>query len=351
MKIIATSLLSAFYGFKDVTHILVSLKKPNEIEIPDYLNLNDFFDHKSETLNLIVIKDECCYTLTLKTSQGLLSVNLEHNFKPLNTDQTTDKTKAKVALMYVYSEFSDDLNLKTKNIQYFLTHNFVTDIEYRFVINGEYQKLSFPENLKKNVLVRENVGYDYGGYIFGCNSLDEEYDYYIFINDSCVGPFINPFIDPNITTNNWVNYLIDRFNDDTTGILGSTINLNHYKEGLISPHVQGYMFMLNKKSYLALRTESDILSKIRRDKDDVIIEQEIGLSSFLLKKGFAISSLLYELNSVTAKRIPLEYAGDCLWKQTENIGRKINPFETIFVKNDPKFDNIDHSVKDYIMNI
>lgn len=149
-------------------------------------------------------------------------------------------------------------------------------------------------------------------------------------------------------TNNWINHLIDKFNQHQgTSIIGSTINLNHYHEG-IAPHVQGYMFMLNRSSYQTIRKETDILLITREDKTKIIIEQEIGLSTYLLNKGNAISSLIYELKGITSQNIPLRYAGDCLWRHSEKIDRKINPYETIFVKNDTKFDNVNHVVVEYL---
>jgi hypothetical protein len=356
-------LLSSFYGGKNVTDYIFLFISAGKINIPQFVDLNKIFGTEGDTLIItILIENKKIYNIEAKVKNGyLVDEDIYHSLLIETPVYKMEPTKAKVALVYVYSECNsefDKIIQKRRNLNYFFTHHFVPDIKYKFIVNdSSKQELKFPlpnelEHLNKDVHYRENTGYDYGGYIAGCNLLDSEepegYDYYIFLNDSCVGPFLNVSV---TCTNNWINHLIDSFNQHSnTSIFGSTINLNHY-DGTISPHVQGYMFMLNRESYQCLRTETDLLSTIRQNKQKIIIEQEIGISSYLISKGKSISSLIYELKNIDSQNMPLRYAGDCLWRHSEKIDRKINPYETLFVKDDPKFDNIHHQIKDVLVNL
>lgn len=358
-------LISAFYGirkekkYKNVTDFLSLFIIDGKIVIPSYVDLNNIFGSEGDLLIITYENYSRLFDIFYNIENGHL-IDSDRVIKIPRSRQPNEKTSRKVCIFYVYSERPNTES--EKNLRFLFRNNFIFDVDFYLIVNSDdidkdkqeiEKKFSFAirkfENLK--VLYRRNTGYDYGGYIHGCNFLSEiskRYDYYIFLNDSCIGPFINPHV---LTETNWVNYLIRRFeSDEKIGIIGSTLNLNGYSSE-IAPHVQGYMFMLSDKSYSQIRNSTDILSTERTEKQKIITEQEVGLSTFLLSEDYKISSLIHELSLVSKEKIPVFYRGDCLWRRSENLGRVLNPTELIFCKSNLCFDNIDHQIKDILIHI
>lgn len=169
-------ILSVFYGddddYKNVTDYFLLFITSGKIVIPPFVDLNKIFGRKGSNLIVTMMIDKNIYNIETKVSNGyIINEDIYHSPLTLMPVYKMEQTKNKVALIYVYSEGERRRN----NLTYFLNHHFVSDIKYKFVINGK-SDFVFPDYLQKDVLFRENIGYDYGGYITGCNALDTEED-------------------------------------------------------------------------------------------------------------------------------------------------------------------------------
>ena len=136
-----------------------------------------------------------------------------------------------------------------------------------------------------DVVVRENIGYDFMSYKVGLDSFDPtQYDEVVICNDSVYGPF----------------YPIEKMFQsmqktacDFWGVTDSTDK---------SYHLQSY-FIVFRKSVL----QSDAFRrfwkgvKVLHDKDTIIRQYEVGLTTHLINNGFKAAVL----NSVKASNLKL----------------------------------------------
>ena len=134
------------------------------------------------------------------------------------------------------------------------------DVHFLIVCNSQSIKLSLPDYIK--VLYRENIGYDFGGWSVGVltNDLYKQYDNFIFVNSSVIGPFV-----PNYYKEKWTNIYINGLQNGVK-LFGSTINccFSVYGPKMIDPvnesHVQSYIFSMDREA-LDYLIENDIFTK------------------------------------------------------------------------------------------
>ena len=318
-------ILSVFFirkkEFRNVTESFLCFVTNGVIDFPEEFDFCLFFNFEGERFLIITNRKNIFYNI----GEDFFT------FRYLSSKKIIEKTKYKACVIYSFYE-------RKKTLNYFLSNFFIEDIDYIFVSSG----ISLDEILERRdyfqIIERQNIGCDFGNYLSGLSKMRKDYDYLILMNDSTIGPFIQEDLHD---TNNWVNYFIENLISDESRIIGPTINCNHYYN-FLSPHVQGYFLLLSFDSYKLLKKNTDLFDKIRKNKIDVILEQEIGISKFFLEKGDKITSLLPEFRKIDLKNIPSEIAGDPLWFHSQKISRKISPFEVIFTKYEKKFDNIDH---------
>ncbi len=137
--------------------------------------------------------------------------------------------------------------------------------------NSELKKI---QHLTLHCIVKDNTGYDFASYRDGYNWIKENknienYDELVICNDSCFGAF-HPF-------NNMFNKMANK-DCDFWGLADCFV---------YSHHVQSY-FLVFRKNIIKSNTLGDFLNNVQhqQNKQNVIQKYEVGLSSFLIDKGF-----------------------------------------------------------------
>ena len=139
----------------------------------------------------------------------------------------------KTLITFVYVERAG--KVIQDNLRFFLRHGVLDneDYHYNFVINGHECSIEIPKLKNVSIIRRDNVGYDFGAYTESIESVDiNEYDYFIFMNDTVRGPFLPTYIPSKIT---WVEMFLDKL-DDKIKLVGPTINWSR------KPHIQSMCF-------------------------------------------------------------------------------------------------------------
>mgnify|MGYP000713289737 CR=1 FL=1 len=187
-----------------------------------------------------------------------------------------------------------------------------------------------PDYVKK--LFRDNIGFDFGGWSEALliDNLYKNYDNFIFVNSSVIGPFLPPDY-----KGNWTDIYVNGLQNNVK-LFGSTINT--IDKPLTKSHVQSYIFSMNKTTleYL-INCEIFSITNYAKTFRDAIYNKEILMSREIIKNNWNIGSLLsyYKDVDFTFKnKKPLEYKikfMNDIMKQ--NYKDKIwNIYEIVFIK-------------------
>ncbi|UDL93222.1 hypothetical protein LGH83_11440 [Lichenihabitans sp. PAMC28606] len=126
------------------------------------------------------------------------------------------------------------------------------------------------------VICRENIGYDFGSWREGFESLSHQnYEEIAFINDSCYGPCRNPEI------------MLNAGRKLGVDLWGATINRQ------FEPHVQSFFMVFGEqliKSGFASRFWRSV--EPLASKSDIISTYEMGLSKLVQNEGFSIGAVV-----------------------------------------------------------
>ena len=247
-----------------------------------------------------------------------------------------DKTR-RISVIYVYHE-SEDARI---NLEFFQRHGMLhkdshnLKVDYFLMINGP--NLSVEAHNYWSVKYRENVGFDFAAWSECIKSIDvENYDYFVFLNDTVRGPFDD---------SEWLTTFTNLI-DEKTKLAGMSINcctykpfVDYYREQSI-PHVQSMFWCTDQiglKIARATVLDKIDLTKNAIGKEHVIITCELGLSYHFLISGFNITCILKEYQK--------DYRNKSNWLiNTQNgrngdpwhfqayFGRNIIPTESIFFK-------------------
>jgi len=237
----------------------------------------------------------------------------------------------------IYNYYEKDETYKD-NLQFFLDNGILDEVDYYFVINGNYT-IQFPQKPNVKVYTRENKGYDFGAYSYIIDKLDV-YDYYFFMNTSVKGPYLKD-------NSKWYDKFLPLFNENVH-LVGTSINIctmdaycgiTPQSEKSVNPHVQSMFFVVDQKYFNDLKhdnffNESEINNM---DFTQLIIKKEIGLSELAIKKGYNINCILSKYKNLDYLNIdkdinPTSMGGDCYFKGAY-FGETIDPYEVVFFKN------------------
>lgn len=202
------------------------------------------------------------------------------------------------------------------NLRFFLRHGLVDNdrYHYNFMINNHVCSVEIPESENISVIRRDNVGYDFGAYSASIRSVNlDEYDNFIFINDTMRGPFIPTYIPSKIS---WVDMFLDKL-DDKVVMVGPVLN-----RGRVI-HIQSSCFGLSR-----VGLDACIEAKIFRDPVDYVTtgwkwkkfykkDYEVGMTDLFFKTpGMEIKSFIMSGYEELDRR-PRKYE---------------NPLEVMFIK-------------------
>jgi len=239
----------------------------------------------------------------------------------------------KTLILYVFHEFN-------KRVQYFIENGIFKSENYTFliIINGDVSAIiNLPEYVK--ILKRDNIGFDFGGWSDGLlnDNLYKNYDNFIFINSSCIGPFT-----PSYYSGNWCDIFINNITDDVK-LFGTTINNSNYNiENTTNPsnksHVQSWAFCMDKIALELLIGKGIFSKKYEMTHIDAINNREVPMSREIIKNGWNIGSLMVYYNNVDFRfkdKQPSEYNIKFLNDVVYNnryFNSNLHPYEVIFIK-------------------
>ena len=195
----------------------------------------------------------------------------------------------KVLVLYVFHKY----NLR---VNHFIKHCIFYDKNIDFIIisnnkKSKFNKFKAPKYVKK--LYRDNIGFDFGGWSEALlvNNLYKNYENFIFVNSSVMGPFLPP---------NYKGYWTDIYINglkNNIKLFGSTINT--CKAPLKKSHVQSYIFSMNKTTleYL-INCEIFSITNYAKIFKDAIWKKEILMSRKIIENNWNIGSLLSYYNDV-----------------------------------------------------
>lgn len=282
----------------------------------------------------------------------------------------------------IYSYFEKNERYRT-NLIYFLKYGYLNqfNIDYTFVINGSHSVV-FPNKPNLRVIERENRGFDFKGYHTGIINSRRKYDYYIFINSTVRGPFIPPYAQSQVA---WYQPFIqlitpkhvDPQSQPVVKLVGPTINIQSASDqlripiGTFAPHVQSFCFAMDDQCLDYLMNSTKLFTQQFDDKMEVIINQEIGMSTLVLQHGWNISCLVPEYQGIDYRQIinikikptDRDHNGsisrdpslidDVLWSHN-SVGREIHPYEIIFMKTERDMTSANdfiRTISDYNLNV
>jgi len=231
----------------------------------------------------------------------------------------------KLLVLYIFHIYDD-------RVEYFIKNGIFYDENVDFIIisNNKDNKFEVPKYVK--TLFRDNIGYDFGGWSDALliNDLYKNYDNFIFVNSSVIGPFL-----PSSYKKKWTDIYIDGLQNNVK-LFGSTINT--MKNPIYGLHVQSYIFAMNKKTlqYL-INYKIFSMTDYVKTKDDAIYKKEVPMSRIIIQNKWNIGSLLQYYKDVdftfthkTPKDYNIPFLDDIMYPQfKDNLW---NIYELVFIK-------------------
>lgn len=227
------------------------------------------------------------------------------------------------------------------NLNFFLRKGLTTNEDHFFniIINDPKSNIDIPaqKNLKK--IQRQNVGYDFGAYKHSINEAGiENFERFIFINDTCKGPFLPNYIPNNIS---WVDLFLKDI-DENVKLVGPSWftqqknvlrNCTHSKKVIRflwratkegkRKHIQTYAFGTDKKG-LELLIKNNIFKTEHLKKIDIITQSEVKASQVILENNFEIKPFQLSQN---------DQQQHCdIMKPGKYFGTTPHPLEFMFIK-------------------
>jgi hypothetical protein len=232
---------------------------------------------------------------------------------------------SKTLVLYVFHVYNT-------RVKYFINNCIFKDENVDFIIisNDKTNAFEAPDYIK--VLFRENIGYDFGGWSDALltNNLYENYDKFVFVNSSVVGPFV-----PSYYKGRWTDIYTDGLTDNIK-LFGSTINT--CSQPLTMSHVQTYVFALDKDAlkYL-IECEIFTTTKYVQTMHDAVHQKEILMSRKIIENNWNIGSLLRYYKNVDFRFINkkpeeynMDYLHDVMYPQFRNV--YWNEYDVVFLK-------------------
>lgn len=201
-------------------------------------------------------------------------------------------------------------------------------IDFIVISNNQDIVLDVPDYVK--TLHRDNIGFDFGAWSDALltDNLYGNYDQFIFVNSSVIGPFV-----PSYYEGRWTDIYLNGLRDNIK-LFGSTINT--CGEPLTLSHVQSYIFAMDK-STLEFLIDCGIFSKkYETDFQDCIFQKEVLMSRKILENDWNIGSLqpcFKDVDFTFRRQKPDNedlYLDDIMYQQFRNSSW--NEYELVFIK-------------------
>lgn len=247
--------------------------------------------------------------------------------------------------LVIYNHFRREGHpVYTANLDFFLKLGLCDSdkVDFVFVINNHKVDCVIPGQKNVRIISRDNIGYDFGAYKAGIEAVDiEDYDRFIFMNDTCRGPFLPSYIPKDIV---WTDLFLSGIDNNVKMVGPTWYNSNETKHPTygfhIKKHIQSFCFGMDRVA-LDILLSNDKFDSENKDRSDVILDHEIGCSQCLIDKGYLIKPLQLSQFSQTSHadiHFPDKYFGDTL-----------NPLDVMFVKTNRINNNVVRNYTDWLM--
>lgn len=276
-----------------------------------------------------VLKRKASVKVGLPISTENLIQCLQNKNTSLSPPQISSRNERKTLVTYVYFENEQS----QMNLDFFVKNGVVCDesddcdVQYNFVIKGGKCSADIPSCKNIKIFKTANEGYDFGGYSYSIRSINTaDFDYFIFINDSVVGPFVPRYI----PKSEWYKHFVSLISDKVK-LVGPSINRKPYQS--VPKHVQSMAFATDAKglgllinaSIFDLERNIDVMK--RHGKWTFIQTFEVGMSGVILNNGYQIASFMQvENNNVELRHADVHF-------QNRYFNSTLNPIEIMFIKN------------------
>jgi len=190
----------------------------------------------------------------------------------------------KVLVLYVFHQYHS-------RVQHFIKRAIFQDESIDFLVvcnhlNPELNPTSLELPSYVKWMKRDNLGYDFGAWSDALltNDLYKQYDQFIFVNSSVMGPYT-----PSYYKGKWTDIYLQGLHGNVK-LFGSTINTCTQPATL--SHVQSYIFSMDRNT-LEYLIECQIFSTtFLTSFEEVVYQKEIRMSRKVIEKGWNIGSLL-----------------------------------------------------------
>jgi hypothetical protein len=260
-----------------------------------------------------------------------IDINKKESFS--NNDK-----KNKYCCIYAYYEKDD---LYKSNFQYFLENGILDNVDYYIVINGNYT-INISKRNNFTILTRENKGYDFGAYSYVIKRIKQNYDYYIFLNATVKGPYLD-------NKNSWLEIFLSLFNTNVklvgSSICYTTTNINNKLKDIIVGRDNIYFvqtpFFIIKNDFLMYLNNNDFFNEDElnnvTDLEYVIFNKEIKLSYLCYKFGGNINCYLEKYRNLDYTKLNYDINNSSLNGDPYFVNtyfcNTIQPNDVIFYKN------------------
>jgi hypothetical protein len=233
-----------------------------------------------------------------------------------------ETSKKDTLVLYTFHKYD-------KNVQFFIDNGVFKDdnIDFIFIINDPILKVNCPDYVK--VINRQNTGYDFGAWSDGLltNNLYKNYNTFIFVNSSVIGPITPPYY-----KGKWTDIFLNGISGNIK-LYGSLINSYGFSS-ITEPHVQSYAFCTDKKA-LQVLINNEIFSMTNQINEyrDVVEQKEIRMSKVILDNGWNIGCIFNHYKNIDfsdLKNQNIELINNLTTNKYYN--EYVHPYETLFVK-------------------
>ena len=240
----------------------------------------------------------------------------------------------KYLVSYAYFERGEDPADEVdsfNNFKFFVYRGILDREDEDYVIVEKGGKITVPLPNYKNVQVikQSPEGRDFAGYAHALENVDiNKYDKFIFLNDTCCGPFLPRYISKDA---NWAELFSSRLSDKVK-LVGPTRNETAWREP--APHIQSYAFATDKVGLKLLIEKEIFIIKngqehyhtffSKQGRTEFIRRFEVGMSKVIMEQGYGIEPLvLCDLKGLNS---------GATYGDNQYHGITHNPLETIFIK-------------------
>jgi hypothetical protein len=230
---------------------------------------------------------------------------------------------SKVLVLFVF-------HILNERVEQFIQNSIFYDENVDFIVisNDKNAVFTVPNYVK--TLFRDNNGFDFGGWSDALltNDVYKNYDKFIFVNSSVIGPFIQEGY-----PGKWTDIYLNELNENVK-LFGSTINtcMNPYKA-----HVQSYIFAMENPTLEYLIVQGIFSNQYTHTLDDTVWNKEVLMSRKIIENNWNIGSLLPQYHNVDftfRTKHPHEYNiqfyEDLMFPHFRNV--LWNEYQLVFIK-------------------